>query len=46
MIENLYKKILEEIGEDPLRDGLKDTPKRAANAIKFSITFDFINDVQ
>src|SRR5882672_11304107 len=34
MQEN-YKKIIEAIGEDIHRDGLKDTPKRAAEAMKF-----------
>ncbi|MBA2709120.1 MAG: GTP cyclohydrolase I FolE [Tatlockia sp.] len=34
-MQNLYKKILEEIGEDVNREGLKDTPKRAANALKY-----------
>lgn len=35
MMQKLYKKILEEIGEDVNRDGLKDTPKRAANALRY-----------
>jgi len=30
-----YHKIIEAIGEDPTRPGLKDTPKRAAEAMKF-----------
>lgn len=30
-----FKKIIEAIGEDPNREGLKDTPKRAAKAISF-----------
>lgn len=31
----LYKEILLQVGEDPERDGLKDTPHRAAKAIDF-----------
>jgi len=34
-IEQSYLNILETIGEDPERDGLKGTPKRAAKAMKF-----------
>ena len=30
-----YTKILTDIGEDPNRDGLKDTPQRAAKAMQF-----------
>lgn len=30
-----YKKVLSLIGEDPDRDGLKDTPRRVAKAIQF-----------
>ncbi|KTC76851.1 GTP cyclohydrolase I FolE [Legionella brunensis] len=32
-MQELYKKILERIGEDPEREGLRDTPERAANAL-------------
>jgi len=32
-MQALYKKILEQIGEDPSREGLRDTPERAASAI-------------
>lgn len=34
-IEQHYKEILTELGEDISRDGLLDTPKRAANAMSF-----------
>jgi GTP cyclohydrolase I len=34
-MENLYRELLINIGEDVNRDGLKDTPKRAAKALKF-----------
>ncbi len=34
-MEELYSKLLEEIGEDINRDGLKSTPKRAARAFSF-----------
>lgn len=34
-METYFKKIIEALGEDVNRDGLKDTPKRAATAIKF-----------
>jgi len=35
MIEDAFKKIILQIGEDLNRDGLKDTPKRAATAFQF-----------
>lgn len=34
-LENLYTNILEEVGEDPLREGLLRTPHRAAEAMRF-----------
>jgi len=34
-VEEAYLSILKEIGENPERDGLKSTPKRAANAMRF-----------
>ena len=34
-IEPLVRQLLEELGEDPNREGLKDTPKRVAKALAF-----------
>lgn len=34
-MQELYKKILEQIGENPEREGLKDTPARAAAAMDY-----------
>jgi len=34
-MEQLYKNLLEQIGEDITREGLTDTPARAANAMRF-----------
>ncbi len=34
-LEELYQNIIRNIGENPEREGLKDTPKRAAKAIEF-----------
>jgi GTP cyclohydrolase I len=34
-MENHFKKIIEALGEDPEREGLKNTPKRAAKAMEF-----------
>jgi GTP cyclohydrolase I len=36
-MEDAYKKIIEAIGEDPARPGLIDTPRRAADAMKFLV---------
>lgn len=33
-MQDAFRKIIEEIGEDLSRDGLKDTPKRAADAMR------------
>ena len=34
-MDRYFKALLKEIGEDPLREGLVDTPKRTARALKF-----------
>ena len=34
-LEEIYKGVLEEVGEDPLREGLIRTPHRASEAMKF-----------
>lgn len=34
-MQDYYKKIIESVGENPERQGLKDTPKRAAKAMTF-----------
>ena len=34
-MDNLYKELLTQIGEDPQREGLLDTPARAAEAMRF-----------
>jgi len=34
-MDNYFKKIIEMLGEDVNREGLRDTPKRAAEAMKF-----------
>jgi GTP cyclohydrolase I len=34
-IETLVRQLLEELGEDPNREGLRDTPKRVAKAFSF-----------
>lgn len=34
-METYFRQIIEALGEDPHREGLRDTPKRAASAIKF-----------
>ncbi len=44
MLEELYKQILQEIGEDPEREGLVKTPHRAAEALRF-MTHGYQQDV-
>ena len=34
-MNQLYKELLSQIGEDPQREGLRDTPDRAAKALRF-----------
>lgn len=34
-MEAIFRQLIEQIGEDPLRQGLKDTPKRAAKAYAY-----------
>lgn len=34
-MQELFKQLLEQIGEDPTREGLRDTPQRAANAMRY-----------
>lgn len=34
-MQEYFKKIIEQIGEDPNREGLRDTPKRASKAMEF-----------
>ena len=34
-MQDLYKQLLKEIGEDITRQGLQDTPERAANALRY-----------
>ena len=34
-MHSLFKKLLEDIGEDVTREGLRDTPERAANAFRY-----------
>ncbi|HSW71080.1 MAG TPA: GTP cyclohydrolase I FolE [Gammaproteobacteria bacterium] len=35
VVENYFKQLIIELGEDPEREGLKDTPQRAAKALQF-----------
>jgi GTP cyclohydrolase IA len=44
-LEQLYREILMEIGEDPEREGLASTPRRAAEALRF-MTQGYREDVQ
>ncbi len=42
--ENLFKQLISSIGEDPSRQGLRFTPKRAANAFDF-LTKGYTTDI-
>ena len=44
-MENAFRKILEEAGEDLNREGLVDTPRRAAKAFEF-LTKGYKEDVE
>ncbi|OGX55901.1 MAG: GTP cyclohydrolase I FolE [Omnitrophica WOR_2 bacterium RIFOXYC2_FULL_38_12] len=44
-MENYYKDLLKSIGENINREGLKDTPKRAANAFKY-LTKGYNDDIK
>lgn len=43
-LETLYRQVLSELGEDPQREGLLDTPKRAAKAMQF-LTSGYTTDI-
>jgi GTP cyclohydrolase I len=34
-MQEIYEQLIEKIGEDPKRDGLRDTPRRAAKAMEY-----------
>lgn len=44
-VTNAYRELIDFIGEDPDREGLRDTPRRAANAIEF-LTKGYRDDVE
>lgn len=44
-MEEYYRKIIEAVGEDPDREGLVDTPKRAARAMEF-LTHGYRQDLE
>ncbi|MCC6730063.1 MAG: GTP cyclohydrolase I FolE [Chthonomonadales bacterium] len=44
MLEELYERILCEVGEDPAREGLRKTPHRAAEALRY-MTRGYAQDV-
>lgn len=44
-LEEIYRRLLESIGENPLREGLRNTPRRAAKALEF-LTKGYAEDVE
>ena len=44
-MQEYYRNIITELGEDPLREGLKDTPERAASAMRY-LTKGYTEDLQ
>ncbi len=44
-LESLYRQVLTELGENPEREGLLDTPKRAAKAMQF-LTSGYTTDIK
>ncbi len=45
MLEDLYREVLKQIGEDPEREGLLKTPTRAADALRF-LTLGYSQDIE
>ena len=43
LLKDLIKKILQEIGEDPSREGLKNTPERVESSLKFLTSGYWVN---
>lgn len=44
-MQEYYRNIITELGEDPLREGLKDTPERAASAMRY-LTKGYTEDLE
>lgn len=44
-MQEYYRKIITELGEDPTREGLQDTPERAASAMRY-LTKGYTDDLQ
>ena len=43
LLKDLIKKILQEIGEDPSREGLQNTPERVEKSLKFLTSGYWVN---